>query len=394
MASQDLRRPRIQSIDLLRGVAMIIMALDHTRGMLHSSETTGNDPLDFATTTPLLFLTRWITHFCAPVFVFLAGASVFFSSVKKSKKEISSFLLTRGLWLMLLEVTVVYFAWENYFYYAYLMLQVIWAIGLSMVMLSALIYLPKRILFVIGLLLVFGHNLLDRVDFVKNSIGGFIWSVMHVPHEFKLDNSHIIDVAYPVIPWLGLMILGFIFGELYKKDVDPKQRKKILIQLGTSSILLFILLRSGNFYGDAHHWQHQSTSVFTILSFVDTVKYPPSLLFILMTIGPALIFLAFTEKWKNKFLGYIVVFGRVPLFYYVLHLYLIHTITWILFFATGHSWSELDFINRAGGFPKGFGFHLWQIYIIWIIVVLLLYLPCKWYNNYKSTHHYWWLSYI
>ncbi len=387
-------KSRIQSIDLLRGLVMIIMALDHARDFFHSDVAVGNDPLDFATTSPLLFLTRWITHFCAPVFVFLSGSSVFFVSQRKSKKELSLFLFTRGAWLIFLEVAVIYFSWQSNFGYYLLILQVIWAIGISMVLLSVFIYLPKRLLFLIGLIIVLGHNTLDGFNQIDNTWHGATWSVLHVRHFFHLGANHNIFVLYPMLPWFGLMILGYFFGELYAKDFDSGRRKRILFQLSSALILLFIMLRSVNIYGDAHHWQQQSTSVYTVLSFVDTTKYPPSLLYLLMTIGPAMIFLAFAENLRSKLTDAVTIYGRVPLFYYIIHFYLIHAIAWILFFATGHSTSELDFAHRFAGFPKIFGFHLWQVYIIWAFVVLALYLPCKWYNNYKSTHRQWWLSYI
>jgi len=387
-------KSRIQSIDLLRGLVMIIMALDHCRDFFHIDWAHGNDPLDFATTSPLLFLTRWITHFCAPVFVFLSGSSVFFVSQRKSKKKLSFFLFTRGVWLIFLELTVIYFSWQSNFNYYLLVLQVIWTIGISMVLLSVFIYLPRKLLFLIGLLIVLGHNTLDGFNEIDNTWPGAVWSILHVRHFFHLGGNHSIFVLYPMLPWFGLMILGYFFGGLYAKDFDAGRRKKILLQLGTVLILLFIVLRSVNIYGDAHHWQQQSTSLYTVLSFVDTTKYPPSLLYLLMTIGPAMIFLAYAENSRGKLANAITIYGRVPLFYYIVHFYLLHIIAWVLFFATGHSASELDFAHRFGGFPTTFGFHLWQVYIIWAFVVLALYLPCRWYNNYKSSHKQWWLSYI
>ena len=339
-------------------------------------------------------MTRWITHFCAPVFVFLAGASVFFSSQRKSTKEISFFLFTRGIWLIILEWTVIYFSWQNNFHYYLLILQVIWAIGLSMVLLSLLIYLPRKILFGLGILLVLGHNFLDPFSEITNSFGGVIWSVVHVPHPFVIAQTHTIVVLYPVLPWLGTMILGYFFGELYRNGFDPVKRKKILLQLGFGSILLFVLLRAGNFYGDESHWEHQSTFIFTLLSFINTTKYPPSLLYLLMTIGPAMIFLALIENIKSKFFNIISIFGRVPMFYYILHFYLIHGIVWILFFATGHTTAELDFLHQFAGLPANFGFHLWLVYVIWAFVIVILYFPCRWYNKYKSSHGQWWLGYV
>ncbi len=387
-------KPRVQSIDLLRGLVMIIMALDHTRDFFHWDTAVGHDPLDFVTTSPILFLTRWITHFCAPVFVFLSGTSIFFVSQRKTKKELSFFLLTRGLWLIFLELTIIYFSWQNNFHYYLLILQVIWTIGLSMVLLSAFIWLPRKVLFALGVLIVLGHNELDRFRTITDTLGGEIWSVLHVPHIFFFPGNHKVLVLYPVLPWFGLMMLGFWFGELYRKDYPAEKRRKALLWLGFGAVLLFVLLRTGNFYGDAKLWQQQSNTIYTILSFVNTTKYPPSLLYILMTIGPAMLFLAFMEGIQNRITNIVTVYGRVPLFYYILHFYLLHLTLWILFFATGHTTAELDFENRFAGIPQSFGFHLWQVYIIWITVVAVLYFPCRWYDKYKSTHRQWWLSYL
>ncbi|MFM9946192.1 MAG: DUF1624 domain-containing protein [Bacteroidia bacterium] len=388
-------KPRIQSIDLLRGLVMVIMALDHCRDFFHFDSINGQSPLDFKTTNTALFLTRWITHFCAPVFVFLAGTSIFFVRQKRSLNYLSKFLLTRGLWLILLEVTVIYFGWVGNLSYAFVGLFVIWVIGLSMVLMAGLVRLPNPVLLVLGILLVFGHNLLDGLDeTINKDLSGFIWSVLHVPNFFNLDATHSLFVGYPLMPWLGIMILGYLFGNLYKPEVAYEKRKKTLIQLGIGSIILFTLLRSGNFYGDHHYWQTQATKIFSVLSFIDTSKYPPSLLYSLMTIGPAFLFLAFAERWKGKFSDMVTVFGRVPFFYYILHIYLIHAVAFVIFFASGYHLSDLDPQSVFGGFPKGFGVPLWAVYLLWALVVVILYFPCRWYNKYKSSKGHWWLSYV
>ncbi len=388
-------KSRIQSIDLLRGLVMVIMALDHCRDFLHFDSVNGADPLDFKTTSTGLFLTRWITHYCAPIFVFLAGTSIYFVSKRRSLKAVSGFLITRGLWLIVLEVTIIYYGWVGNLNFAFVGLFVIWALGCGMLFMAGLVHLPKNILLVLGILLVFGHNLLDRFDGqVTETAGGFLWSVFHVPHVFSIDSAHNLFIGYPLLPWIGIMILGYVFGQLYNAEISFEKRRKTLIQLGLGSIGLFILLRSGNFYGDAHHWQTQSTGIFSLLSFVDTTKYPPSLLYALMTIGPAFLFLAFAESWKNKFLDAITVFGRVPFFYYILHIYLIHAVALVVFIASGYSLSNLDPTALFGGFPKGFGVPLWAVYILWAAVVVALYFPCRWYNKYKSSKGHWWLSYV
>jgi uncharacterized membrane protein len=371
------------------------MALDHCRDFLHFDSINGNDPLDFETTTTGLFLTRWITHFCAPIFVFLAGTSIFFVSKRRSLKAVSGFLITRGLWLIILEVTVIYYGWVGNLNFSFVGLFVIWALGCGMLFMAGLVHLPKNILLGLGILLVFGHNLLDRFDGqVAENLSGFLWSVFHVQHVFPLDGSHYLFIGYPLLPWIGIMILGYLFGTLYNADITVAKRRKALIQLGLGSIGLFVILRSGNFYGDVHHWQTQSTNIFSILSFVDTTKYPPSLLYALMTIGPAFLFLAFAETWKNKFLDAITIIGRVPFFYYILHIYLIHALALAVFLASGYSLSNLDPTAIFGGFPKGFGVPLWAVYIIWAAVVATLYFPCRWYNKYKSSKGHWWLSYV
>jgi uncharacterized membrane protein len=329
-------KARIISIDLLRGLVMLIMALDHARDYLHLDFFRGNDPLDFATTSTPLFLTRWITHFCAPVFVFLAGASIFFSGIKTDKKSLSLFLLKRGLWLVAIEIIVITFGWTFDPGYHLIVLQVIWAIGLSMVCMSLIVFLPKAIILLAGLALVFGHNLLDVYDKLPNTLSGFVWAVLHVQKLFMIDATHRIVVVYPLIPWLGLMMLGYVFATLYLPDIKKTKRRNVLTALGAGCMLLFVLLRFGNIYGEPENWEVQKTTTFTFLSFINTTKYPPSLLYLLMTIGPSLLFLAFAENLKGWWVRATVIFGRVPFFYYIVHIYLLHIIAGILFFASGH----------------------------------------------------------
>lgn len=389
---EDSMKTRIQSIDVLRGIVMVVMALDHTREFVNYDKLLGHDPLDLSTTSTAEFLTRWVTHFCAPVFVFLSGASVFFMSQKKTRNEIALFLVTRGLWLMVLEQTVFQLAWAGDFVYSFMSFGVIAVLGLCMVLLSVLIYFPNKVLIAFGLLLVFGHNSLDGFKNVSDDLPGFIWSILHAPHNFNLG-GHVFEVLYCVIPWLGLMILGYLFGSFYEKDFDPVYRSKILMRLGVGCIILFVLFRSGNFYGDFHFWQKQSTLSFTVLSFLDTSKYPPSLLFILMTMGPGLLFLALAEKWRGALLNPLITFGRVPLFYYVLHLFLIHGVAWFIFYLQGHSMSHVDVRNFTAA-SGGIGVQLPMVYLIWVGVVVALYFPCKWYNDYKRSHNHKWLSYL
>lgn len=373
---------------------MIIMALDHCRDFLHYNVTIGEDPLDFSNTNVFLFLTRWITNFCAPVFVFLSGTSIFlYSSKVKSKKQVAFFLLTRGIWLMLVEVFIIQPLWD--FNIIVIFLQVIWAIGLSMVLLSVLQFLPYRVLPVVGLTLVFAHNLLDKTVIETPFWESVSWSIIHQQHSYQINDHLLFTVQYPFLPWLGLMILGYSAGRLYLPDFSQALRKKILRITGLVAILLFVLIRSINRYGDMHSWAIQKTSVFTLLDFIKTTKYPPSLLYILMTIGPALIILSMVENLHGSLSRKIIVFGKVPFFYYVLHVFLIHSISWLAFFATGHTWNDLDFTHfRDGSLPYGSGYPLWFVYAAWVAVVVILYFPCRWYAHYKATHKKWWLSYI
>lgn len=385
---------RVVSIDLLRGIVMIIMALDHVRDFFHYNAAINQDPLDFATTTPLLFLTRFITHFCAPVFVFLTGTGIFlFGSKGKTKKQVSYFLLTRGLWLMLAEIFIITPLWD--FNFTFIGLQVIWAIGLSMVTMSVLIFLPYRLLFALGVLIIVGHNFLDSVTNNNDDVPSFLWAVVHQLHIFSINKNLQVGLLYPFLSWLGLMIIGYSFGKLYLPGVNASYRKKFLRYAGVGAIALFIILRYINQYWDMHHWSLQKTTAFTLLDFVNTTKYPPSLLYMLMTVGPALIFLSFAENGLNRISKKILIYGKVPFFYYILHVFLIHALAWIAFFATGHSWSNLDFTHfRNGSLPFASGYPLWFVYTVWATVVVLLYFPCRWFSRYKATHKQWWLGYL
>jgi uncharacterized membrane protein len=379
----------------MRGIVMVIMALDHVRDFFHQGGLT-SDPTSMATTTPAVFFTRWITHYCAPTFVFLAGTSIYLNSKRKEKNELSVFLLTRGLWLILLEVVVIRFGLFFNFYYDVLVFQVIWAIGASMVCMAALIHLSYRWILIIGLIIVFGHNITDAFALQpENSFFG-VWGFIRQSGFFSLTPNTTLWVPYPVLPWLGIMILGYCLGKLYT-DFEPEKRQKLLLTIGLSAVGLFILLRLINIYGDPAPWSVQRTAVFTVMSFLNTTKYPVSLLYTLMTLGPVLIILSVMEKVNLNILKPFTVFGRVPLFYYILHFFLIHAVS-LLFFMhkTGKSFSEIDFhFNQSfGGITAEGGYALRWVYVVWISLVIFLYPFCKWYNQYKSTHKHWWLSYL
>src|SRR6187551_3708675 len=385
---------RIDSIDLLRGIVMIIMALDHVRDYFHADAFL-YDPLDLEKTSVILFFTRWITHFCAPVFVFLAGTSIFLVGERKDKKELSIFLLKRGLWIAFLEFTVVNFAWFFNIHFTMNLVGVIWVIGISMVILAALIHLPKQIILIIGLVLVFGHNLLDGIRLEGSDWKAVVWSLLHQSNYFVFPTKNVF-VAYPLLPWLGAMILGYCFGTLY--TLDAVTRRKHLFRLGSAAVALFVIIRAINIYGDSSPWSVQSSAVFTFLSFIDISKYPPSLLYLLITIGLAILFLAFAERPLGKLNKAFVTIGRVPMFYYLLHIFLILGLALIAAMATGFGFSAMvgfeTWINMETKL-QGYGFNLWVTYVVWILVVLMLYPLCKWYEGYKRSHREkWWLSYI
>lgn len=385
-------KKRIDSIDILRGSIMIIMALDHVRDFFHVGAMTGN-PTDPATTTPALFFTRWITHFCAPVFVFLAGTSVFLAGIKKTKKELSVFLLKRGIWFIVLEIVIFNFLFSFDPLYHFIGLQVIWVTAISMLLLAALIYLPLPVLFVLGLAIVAGHNLLDNfnsTDPAKIPLG---WSILHQQSfRFYAENRSFM-VLYPILPWPGIMLLGYCLGSLYKPGYDAAKRRRKLVAYGLSAIVVFVVVRWINVYGDLFPWAEQKTTTATLLSFLNVSKYPPSLLYTCMTIGPALIVLAWIEKARKNWMNITVVYGRVPMFYYLLHFLLIHLLCMIVFFAQGYTMAEA----RSGFMlfrPNEFGFSLGITYLIWIAVVASLYPLCKWYGRYRATHDHWWLPYL
>ena len=387
---------RIESIDLLRGLIMIIMALDHVRDYFHAAAFIG-DPLELNTTTPLLYFTRWITHYCAPLFMFLSGISAALVGQRKGNAYLTRFLLTRGLWLIFLELTVVCFAWFFNPTFTTQLLGVIWALGFSMIFLAAFIHLPKAVTISLGLVLVFGHNLLDGMQANSSTAASFGWSVLHQFNFFKIGPFNIL-AAYPLIPWIGVMALGFCLGDVYKKEVNAHKRKRFLLMLGIGSVLLFSILRYVNVYGDPSKWTEQRSGFYTFLSFLKVNKYPPSLLYLLITIGPGLIFLALCENWNNGIARRVKTIGRVPMFYYLTHLYLIHIGALTAAVVSGRSWTDMvNFSTWISGEPKlqGYGFSLGITYLVWATLIIILYFFCKWYDRYKSSHREkWWLSYL
>jgi uncharacterized membrane protein len=391
------RTARIESIDLLRGIVMIIMALDHVRDYFNRSAYLF-DPTDLQHTTVALFLTRWITHYCAPVFMLLSGISAWLYGRKNGKTAASLFLLTRGLWLIIAELFIVTLGWTFNLHYGIFILQVIWAFGISMIVLSGLIHAPRGVLLAIALLLIGGHDLLDGIHVTGNGFAAVLFSFLHVQAGFTAGPINFF-VGYPILPWIGLIALGYWFGDLYHPDYNPAQRRRLLRRLGWGAIVLFIVIRAFDGYGDPAHWSVQRNVVYTILSFINVSKYPPSLLYILLTIGPALLFLSAAERPLNVLTRPLAVIGRVPMFYYLVHIYFLHALAVGAAAVSGFPPSAMVNLNNwvtANPQLKGYGFGLGIVYVVWIGTVIILYPLCRWFDRYKRSHaaKQKWLSYF
>lgn len=381
---------RLISVDLLRGLVMVVMALDHVRDYFTNVRFY---PLDLTQTWPSLFLTRWITHFCAPTFVFLAGTGAFLAGTRgKSRPELSRFLLIRGLWLILLELTVVRFGWVFNFDYSLMIGQVIWAIGWSMIALSGLVFLPITWVTVVGVGMILVHNAFDAVT--PSQFGGWawIWTVLHEGGTVEVFPGAFLEVAYPLVPWIGVMAAGYGFGTVLQQDGTA--RKKMLLRIGVGMIVTFVVLRTTNLYGDPRPWTGQSNFLFTVFDFIHCQKYPPSLLFLLMTLGPAIVSLAFLEQVKGKVGEFIIVFGRVPLFYYILHIPLIHGLALIAASTTGYGIAFMLVNAPPWEWPQGYGFDLPVVYLVWVVVILSLYPACRWFAGVKRKSKNPLLSYL
>jgi uncharacterized membrane protein len=379
-------RTRLESVDFVRGLVMVLMALDHVRDHLHLGAFF-TDPTDLATTTPATFVTRWVTHFCAPVFVFFAGTSGFLTSTRRTRGDLSRFLLTRGLWLVLLELTIIHVEWTMSWNSAQLFGQVIWALGWSMVVLAALVWLPLPAIAAIGWGMIALHNLTDGLQAAGRF--GWLWSMLHIPGQTMLFNKIPFGVMYPLVPWIGVMAAGYAFGAWLLRPAD--ERRRLVMHLGLALTAAFVVLRAINLYGDPHPWAVQKDAVFTVLSFLRCEKYPPSLLFLLMTLGPSLILLAAVDRGVPRLLRWMTVFGRVPLFYYLVHLALIDVVTVGFAIATfGPRTPEIF----AHGPPRDWGYGLPVVYAVWVVVVAALYPLCRWYAGVKARSRSRLLSYL
>jgi len=385
---------RVEAIDALRGGVMILMALDHVRDFVHRGAMSAS-PTDLATTTPILFLTRWVTHLCAPTFMLTAGLGAFLWWQRgRTRTQLSAFLLSRGVWLMLLEVTVMRWAYDFDLVRRYpVLLLVLWVLGLCMIGLAALVWLPIPALATLSLAVIVLHNVLDSV-----TAGPGAWNLFHQPGAFTIAGIPVI-VGYPLIPWIAVMALGFCAGPLFLME-RPRRRRR-LAAIGAAAIVWFLAERAINGYGDPVPWATQSSPVYTVLSFLNTTKYPPSLDFLLMTLGPALLALAWLDRPGVKRSNPLVVFGRVPLFYFVLHFYLAHLAAVLLAFGRYGASARTFVFHRLpsmGGpatlFPPRFGEDLWVVYVVWGGIVLALYPACRCFGNLKARRREWWFGYL
>ena len=389
-------RGRVDSVDLLRGAVMILMALDHTRDYLGDAAAS---PTNLASASTALFLTRWVTHFCAPVFFLLTGTGAALALRHRSRAELSRFLWTRGLWLIVLEETVLRTLWQFNVDYRVTILNVIWALGWSMIVLAALSRLPVGAVAAIGAGLIVLHNLADRVT--PTAVGAFapLWMLLHQPGPVLVTPRVFVFVAYPLVPWIGVTAVGFALGRIF--DWPRPQRRAFLLRLGAALVVAFVLLRTTNLYGDPRPWAAQPSAFRTLLSFVNTNKYPPSLLYLLMTLGPALLALRLFDHDERRSLSGILrpvlVFGRVPLFYFMLHVLVIHLIALVrsaVAFGGVHWVFESPSIaNFPITQPPGWPLSLPWIYASWLLVVLLTYPCCRWYAGLRARRG-GWLSYL
>jgi uncharacterized membrane protein len=384
-------KERINSIDVVRGLIMVIMTLDHSRDFLHYA---GNPPLNLQSTTVFLFLTRWITHFCAPTFVFLSGVSACLAGQRRTKTELTAFLLKRGLWLILSDLLIISLIFSFDVEYHMLILEVLWATGFGMIILALLLRAPVQVIGAVAIILFFGHDLLNYFVLPKDGVFGALTKLFlsALGAFIPLSQGRAIIVLYACLPWAGALLLGYGFGSLFTTGADPNKRKAILRFSGIAAILLFIALRLCNRYGDPSPWSPQRDGIFTLLSFINTTKQSPSLLFLLMTVGPVLLLLSFTERSTGRVAVFFKVYGGVPYLYFIIHLCLLRVINIILAILLGYP-------LKSDGSPivwqvKGFGIPLWSVYVAWASVVLCLYFPCRWYSRYKQSRAHWWLSYL
>jgi uncharacterized membrane protein len=392
---QAITRPvapvRVESIDVVRGVIIVIMALDHVRDFFGDFAA---NPTNLATTTVALFFTRWITHICAPVFFLLTGTGAYLTLGRMPRPALARFLVTRGLWLLFLDIVVVRFAMQFNFDYHVTVINVLWGLGWSMIVLGGLIWLPLWAIASFGAVLIVGHNALDAPAMAGG--GSTLWKILHQPGVIYRDSRSLVVVSYVLVPWVGVTAVGYVLGAAYRMAAPVRQR--LLLQAGFAAVAAFVILRLLNVYGDPAHWSAQGTPLWTLLSFLNTTKYPPSLLFLLMTLGPALLLLRAFDGRIPAALRPALVIGRVPLFFFVLHFFLIHLLAVALSFLRYGEVREVfaspDLRHFPFSAPPGWDIGLPAIYALWVVVVIAMFPLCRWYAGVKRHRKDWWLSYL
>lgn len=377
---------RIPSLDIVRGTVMVLMALDHVRDWVTNLRFR---PEDLSQASAALFATRWVTHFCAPAFFLLAGMGIgILLDRGRQPREMSRYLFTRGIWLLVLELIITPIGWQFGFDLVPVFALVLWALGLSMIAMAAIVHLPRTIVAAGALVLIFGHNLLDGIQPDGGVLAG-VWNVLHVP-GFAIPG--VFFVAYPLVPWVGVMALGSVMARAWLWE--PARRRRLLIRTGIAACALFIALRAANAYGNPFPWSEQRTAALTVASFLNVLKYPPSLQFLLMTLGPVLLALALTENARGRVARWLAVYGRVPLFFYVVHIFVAHLAAVTLAFIQSGEPRRILVVNDPGSIPEWYGLPLIGVYAVWGIVVVLMYFPCRRFARLKNTRTDWWLRYL
>jgi uncharacterized membrane protein len=386
-------RTRIESIDVVRGIIILLMALDHTHDFFGNFAVR---PTDLTETTAALFFTRWITHICAPTFFLLTGAGARLALKRMSRRKLARFLVSRGLWLIFLELVVMRFALQFNVDYQVTIITVLWALGWAMIALGAMIWLPGWAIFSFGTLLIVGHNALDGIRPQEFGPLAPLWSILHVPNIILSDGKHVAFVAYVLIPWIGVTEIGYVLGQIY--GFDAQRRRAWLLGLGIGSCVAFVVLRLANVYGDPAPWSPQQSPLWTVMSFLDATKYPPSLLFLLLTLGPALLLLRVFDGGVPAALRPALIIGKVPLFFYVLHFFLLHALAVVVsllrFGTIDEVFRSPDLAHFPFSAPAGWDAGLPAIYLLWLLVVLVLFPLCRWYAGVKRRRSDWWLGYL
>jgi uncharacterized membrane protein len=398
MDSRTQSGSRLSSIDALRGAVMIIMALDHVRDFFHLGAMSFS-PTDLSQTTAALFFTRWITHFCLPVFMFAAGMGAFLFGQRVTRRQLSRFLWTRGLWFIVLELTVMQLAYNfNFSLRSLILLLVLWIFGICIIAMAALIHLPVRWLAALSVAVMVLHNSLDRINPARFGSFALVWNLLHQPGVVPVAGEMVL-VSYTLLPWVAVMAAGFCFGQIFL--LESAARRRITFRTGFLLTVAFVVIRTVNLYGDPAPWTHQKSAVFTVLSFLNCTKYPGSLDFLLMTLGPALLLLAYLDRRRFNSANPLIVFGRVPMFYFVLHFYLIHILAvlaaWLRYGRPAASFIFNPLPSMGGPrqlFPPDFGYGPAVVYRVWLLTVVLLYPLCRWFAQVKATRRDWWLSYL